>query len=118
MIGIWCMTRGMCRKSAAAVEMSTDTSDSFSKTPRYTLLIQSSAECSFAPAWHCECFNASEAKINLSKPHEDRMRSELVFGAIANVPNRFLLTKLASKVVRKLHRPRTRTAGCHDCSPA
>jgi hypothetical protein len=35
------------------------------------------------------------------------MRSELVFGALANVPNRFLLTKLASTATRKLHRPRS-----------
>jgi len=32
------------------------------------------------------------------------MRSELVFSATAHVPNRFLLTGLASKGVRKLHR--------------
>ena len=36
------------------------------------------------------------------------MRSDLVFGAMANVPNRFLLTKLASQAVRRLHRPNTR----------
>jgi hypothetical protein len=36
------------------------------------------------------------------------MRSELVFGAMAYVPNRFLLTKLVSKAVRKLHRANTR----------
>jgi len=36
------------------------------------------------------------------------MRSDLVFGAITNVPNRFLLTQLASKGVRKLHRSGTR----------
>jgi hypothetical protein len=36
------------------------------------------------------------------------MRSELVFGAIAHVSNRFLLTKLASKATRKFHRPNTR----------
>lgn len=36
------------------------------------------------------------------------MRSELVFGAITHVPNRFLLTKLASKATRKFHRPNTR----------
>jgi hypothetical protein len=36
------------------------------------------------------------------------MRSELVFGAMAYVSNRFLLTKLASKATRKLHRPNTR----------
>jgi hypothetical protein len=36
------------------------------------------------------------------------MRSELVFGATAHIPNRFLLTRLASKATRKLHRPNTR----------
>jgi len=36
------------------------------------------------------------------------MRSELVFGAMANVPNRYLLTKLACKATRKLHRPHDR----------
>lgn len=37
------------------------------------------------------------------------MRSELVFGAMAYVSNRFLLTMLASKATGKLHRPNTRT---------
>ena len=36
------------------------------------------------------------------------MRSNLVFGAMANVPNRYLLSQLASKAARKLHRPGTR----------
>ena len=36
------------------------------------------------------------------------MRSELVFGATAQVSNRFLLTKLAAKATRKFHRPNTR----------
>ena len=36
------------------------------------------------------------------------MRSELVFGAMANVSNRYLLVKLASTATRKLHRPHTR----------
>jgi hypothetical protein len=36
------------------------------------------------------------------------MRSDLVFGAITQVPNRYLLIQLASKAVRKLHRPGTR----------
>jgi hypothetical protein len=36
------------------------------------------------------------------------MRSELIFGAITHVPNRFLLTKLAAKATRKFHRPNTR----------
>jgi hypothetical protein len=36
------------------------------------------------------------------------MRSELVFGALTNVSNRFLLTHLAAKATRKFHRPSTR----------
>ena len=36
------------------------------------------------------------------------MRSELIFGAMTYVPNRFLLTILAAKTTRKLHRPHTR----------
>lgn len=36
------------------------------------------------------------------------MRSELVFGAMAHVSNRFLLTKLAAKGTRKFHKPHTR----------
>jgi hypothetical protein len=39
------------------------------------------------------------------------MRSELVFGAIAHVSNRFLLVKLAAAATRKLHRPNTRIQG-------
>ena len=36
------------------------------------------------------------------------MRSELVFGALTQVSSRYLLTKLAAKATRKLHRPNTR----------
>jgi len=36
------------------------------------------------------------------------MRSELIFGAMTHVSNRYLLTKLASKATRKFHRPNTR----------
>lgn len=36
------------------------------------------------------------------------MRSELIFGAMEHVSNRYLLTKLASKATRKFHRPNTR----------
>jgi hypothetical protein len=36
------------------------------------------------------------------------MRSELVFGAMTYVPNRFLLVQLASKATRSFHRPNTR----------
>ena len=43
------------------------------------------------------------------------MRSDLVFGAITHLPNRFLLTQLASKAVRKLHRPGTRMQDTANC---
>ena len=33
------------------------------------------------------------------------MRSDLVFGATAHVPNRYLLSKLAAKAVREMHKP-------------
>ena len=36
------------------------------------------------------------------------MRSDLVFGALIHVPNRYLLCQLASKAARKLHRPGAR----------
>jgi hypothetical protein len=36
------------------------------------------------------------------------MRSELVFGAMGYVSSRYLLTRVASKAIRKLHRPNTR----------
>jgi hypothetical protein len=36
------------------------------------------------------------------------MRSELVFYAMTNVPNRFLLMKIASKATREFHRPNSR----------
>jgi hypothetical protein len=36
------------------------------------------------------------------------MRSELIFGTMTYVSNRYLLAMLASKATRKLHRPNTR----------
>lgn len=36
------------------------------------------------------------------------MRSELVFGALTHVRNRYELCQLASKATRKLHKPNTR----------
>jgi hypothetical protein len=36
------------------------------------------------------------------------MRSELVFGATTYISNRFLLTRIASKAIRKLHKPNAR----------
>jgi hypothetical protein len=41
-------------------------------------------------------------------PPEDTMRSELVFGAMTYVSNRFLLSRVAAQATRKLHRPNTR----------
>ena len=57
--------------------------------------------------WHCECTRAIEVGQSLLLP-EDTMRSELVFGAMTCVSNRFLLTRLASKATRSFHRPNTR----------
>ena len=36
------------------------------------------------------------------------MRSDLVFGALAHVTNRYQLCQLASKATRKLHKPNSR----------
>ena len=36
------------------------------------------------------------------------MRSDLVFGALSQVANRYQLCQLASKATRKLHKPNTR----------
>ena len=36
------------------------------------------------------------------------MRSDLIFGALPHVPNRYKLCQLVSKATRKLHKPNTR----------
>ena len=36
------------------------------------------------------------------------MRSELVFGAMTHISNRYLLTRLAARATRKFHRQNTR----------
>lgn len=38
------------------------------------------------------------------------MRSELVSGALKQVPNRYRLTRLAAKAIRAIHKPNTRIA--------
>lgn len=38
------------------------------------------------------------------------MRSQLVFDAMKHVSNRYLLTRVAAKAIRGLHRPNTRIA--------
>ena len=53
------------------------------------------------------------------------MRSDLIFGALAHVTNRYQLCQLASKATRKLHKPNTRLQDTtnevlvrfHDTSP-
>ena len=42
------------------------------------------------------------------------MRSNLVFGAMTYVPNRYLLTRLASKAARELHKPGVRIEDTTD----
>jgi hypothetical protein len=60
--------------------------------------------------WHGECTRELQAIEELSKSiqPEETMRSELIFGALTYVPNRFLLTSLASMATRRFHRPNTR----------
>jgi hypothetical protein len=48
-------------------------------------------------------------------PRQDRqemrgnfMRSDLIYGALAHISNRYQLCQLASKATRKLHKPNTR----------
>jgi hypothetical protein len=48
--------------------------------------------------------NRELRQVNL----EVLMRSDLVFGAMKDVPNRYLLSQLVSKAARKLHRTGTR----------
>ena len=43
------------------------------------------------------------------------MRSELVFGAVTTLRNRYMLCQLASKATRKFHKPNTRV-GHHQRS--
>jgi hypothetical protein len=54
------------------------------------------------------------------------MRSDLIFGALAHVKNRYQLCQLAAKATRKLHKPNTRLQDTtnevlvrfHDSDPA
>jgi hypothetical protein len=42
------------------------------------------------------------------KKKENTMRSDLIFGALTHVNNRYQLCQLAAKATRKLHKPNTR----------
>jgi hypothetical protein len=47
--------------------------------------------------------------LPLYDPKEkELMRSDLIFGALTHVTNRYQLCQLASKATRKLHKPNTR----------
>jgi hypothetical protein len=47
--------------------------------------------------------------LRLSQRKERKlMRSDLIFGALTHVNNRYQLCQLASKATRKLHKPNTR----------
>ena len=50
---------------------------------------------------------SASRELQLVHP-EVQMRSHLVFGAMGNVSNRYLLTKLTSKAVRGMHKPGVR----------
>jgi hypothetical protein len=47
-------------------------------------------------------------------PLENTMRSELIFRAMGQVANRYLLVNIAAKATRKLHRPNTRVQETMD----
>jgi hypothetical protein len=51
---------------------------------------------------------ASRARSWNSSKERSIMRSDLVFGALSHVSNRYRLCQLASKATRKLHKPNTR----------
>jgi hypothetical protein len=44
----------------------------------------------------------------LTERETEIMRSDLIFGALTHVSNRYKLCQLASKATRKLHKPNTR----------
>jgi hypothetical protein len=65
-------------------------------SPRFNWLpVCTGGDCSFRPG-------KSLKKEKLA------MRSDLVFGALSHVSNRYQLCQLASKATRKLHKPNTR----------
>jgi len=53
--------------------------------------------------------NGRESAQKLYPLKENKiMRSDLIFGALTHVTNRYQLCQLASKATRKLHKPNTR----------
>jgi hypothetical protein len=55
-------------------------------------------------AFHC----TGKPGSDLNTRRLTHMRSELIFGALTHVSNRYQLCQLASKATRKLHKPNSR----------
>jgi hypothetical protein len=51
---------------------------------------------------------SARRRLRLKEEKEKTMRSDLIFGALTHVNNRYELCQLASKATRKLHKPNTR----------
>ena len=51
---------------------------------------------------------AMNACRRIETKEKNTMRSDLIFGALTHVENRYQLCQLASKATRKLHKPNTR----------
>jgi hypothetical protein len=59
--------------------------------------------------WNQRSIVRAQPKPRASIEREKRnMRSDLIFGALTHVSNRYKLCQLASKATRKLHKPNTR----------
>lgn len=57
--------------------------------------------------WSSEQLEGSHLRLSQRK-ERNFMRSDLIFGALTHVNNRYQLCQLASKATRKLHKPNTR----------
>jgi predicted transcriptional regulator len=51
---------------------------------------------------------SANSTLTPQRRKEETMRSDLIFGALTHVNNRYELCQLASKATRKLHKPNTR----------
>ena len=52
--------------------------------------------------------NPEGSHLDFAEEKREIMRSDLIFGALTHVNNRYQLCQLASKATRKLHKPNTR----------
>ena len=60
------------------------------------------------PYWKYFRRVSANKTLTSKKEREKTMRSDLIFGALTHVNNRYELCQLASKATRKLHKPNTR----------